>query len=596
MSHDADDLPGLGRLVEVDRHATRFEEAWRAGRPIPVEAALDAAGPDLRGALLPELLELEWDLRRGRGEAPAAAEYADRFPALATWIRSRLGATDLAETLDQSAVADPSGVEGGRPELRHYALLERVGAGGLGEVYLARKRDRVDEHSLAVKLLRGACGAEAAARFLTEMSTMARLQHPHIVPILDSGRDGERLYLVMPFHAAGDLGRRLTEAGPLPPATAVEYAIAAAWALSYLHERGIVHRDLKPSNILLDDAADARFPLGRPWLADFGLVKLVADGATEEDGLLAGSVPYMAPEQAAGRVGEVGPRTDVWAVGVLLHEMLTGERPFRGPTASVVRDRILHAEPPPLGGRRLGPTRDLQRIVNHCLAKRPEDRYPTALALAEDLDAVQRGEPLVHAPPLGPAERLERWMRRCPAVGLRWAVVAVLLGNIWVNRIATGPRLEQGGAGPLDEAAMFWVDQGILVAWAVFSWLFQRGIDAGWPAKAVRAAWLATDTLALTALLWATRAVGTGLVVAYPVLIAATGLWLDAGVVLLATGFALAGYLVLVGSAAGLGRTVPYLYEQLHVCTGFVATGAAVSHLLRRLRALGRLQARGPRR
>lgn len=409
MAQQSEHDEPLDRLAWIDEQASRFETAWRAGARPSIEGCAEKAPPDLKTALLKELILLDHELHQAAGRPSKAIDYRARFPELGEWLSSHLDRPRLerrdAETRAIPPVESPvESEQANLPRLTHYAISSILGKGGMGVVYLGRKRDRVEDHCLAVKMLHRSSSAEVRNRFLDEMATMARLQHPHIVPIIDSGYDHDHiLYFVMPYFPAGDLAAALASSGPLPAATAAEYALAVAWALDYLHERGIVHRDLKLRNILLDEYRDSRFPLGRPWLADFGLVKLLETWTTShEGGRITGTVMNMSPEQASGRNDEVGPRSDLWAVGVLLFELLTRRAPFAGESIDQVRYQIMRHEP--MSVRILQPKtpRDLERIVAKCLEKNPDDRYASAAALIADLTAFLRNEPLPHATPKRP--------------------------------------------------------------------------------------------------------------------------------------------------------------------------------------------------
>jgi serine/threonine protein kinase len=591
------------QLRSINREADAFERAWRGGDAPRIEDYLAGAPESSREALLEELLLVEWELRRDRGETPTVDEYGARFPEKSRWIAAALHGRDPG--LAATVAHEPNTPGTALPRLVEYELLAQIGAGGMGAVYLARKRHRVEEHRLALKMIGGGrlASDEAAARFVAEMETMARLQHPHIVPILDSGRDAEAIYFAMPYYAAGDLAEALKRQGPLPTRSAAEYVLAVAWAVAYLHEKGIVHRDLKPSNVLLDEHRDGRFPLGRPWLADFGLVKLLAEDRPDGDPeTLAGTVPYMAPEQAGGRGAEVGPASDVWALGVLLFELLTGRRPFEGESADEVRYHILNREPPPVRTLRRDVPRDLEHIVMRCLNKDPTQRYANAGQLIDDLTAFQANEPPMHAQPIGPWERIERWARRKPALAARLGVALVLIANIWINlalmrlglrRLPSGQ--ERFRMPDWTSFADFWLDQLLIVAWAGLSWQYQRMIERGARATPVRVAWLVSDALVATLILWNVEAVETPMIAAYAALIAASGLWLDARLVALTTALAGLGYLALVADLV-LRSGPPPVYEVLHVLTLFAAIGVLTTFQIRRARLLRRLYEARPAR
>jgi tetratricopeptide (TPR) repeat protein len=266
------------------------------------------------------------------------------------------------------------------------------------------------------------------ARFRTEAEAIARLQHPNVVQIFGVGLAAEGPYFTMELLEGGTLGARISGT-PWPPRAAAEMAQTLARATHYAHGRGIIHRDLKPGNVLL--TAD-----GTPKVTDFGLAKLFADpgaGHTRSESLL-GTPSYMAPEQAEAR-REVGPATDVYALGAILYELLTGRPPFQGESPLATLLQVTQTERVPV--RRLQPKvpLDLETICLKCLQKTPGKRYASAEALADDLGRFLAGQP-VRARPVGTGERVVRWCRRKPGVaGLLAALALVFLagssGVVW---------------------------------------------------------------------------------------------------------------------------------------------------------------------
>jgi hypothetical protein len=303
-------------------------------------------------------------------------------------------------------------------------IIAEVGRGGMGVVYQARhvRLGRL----VVLKMLLGGCSAdpEQRQRFRAEAGAVARLQHPHIVQLFEVGDHevGGGLpcpYFTLEFVEDGSLAERLA-GRPAPPRQAAAWLEPLARAAHYAHQHGIIHRDLKPSNILLTGD-------GQPKICDFGVAKLLAGSDLKTlNGMLVGTAEYMAPEQAQGKTA-VEPATDVYALGAILYEMLTGRPPFKGTSALDTLNQIQQVEPVP--PRRLQPLvpRDLETICLKCLAKEPRKRYATALSLAEDLRRFQAGEPIV-ARPVSGWERAVKWCRRRPAqAALAAALVAVTL-------------------------------------------------------------------------------------------------------------------------------------------------------------------------
>jgi serine/threonine protein kinase len=309
--------------------------------------------------------------------------------------------------------------EDGRRRLGKFELLERLGAGSFGCVY--RARDTELGRTVAIKIPRAGIltSAEDAARFLREARSAAQLKHAGIVALHETGQteDGT-IFLVEEFVQGQTLASRLGDS-PLTFDLVAGLVASLAEALDYAHRHGVVHRDIKPSNILLDLE-------GRPHLMDFGLAKRDAEEtAVTQEGQVLGTPAYMSPEQASGQSHQVDSRTDIYSLGVVLYELLTRERPFRGNRRMLIH-QVLEDEPRPPRQLNDKIPRDLETICLKAMAKTPARRYATAQEMADDLRRYERGEP-IRARPIGTIARLVRWCRRNPLAASM--LCAITLGS-----------------------------------------------------------------------------------------------------------------------------------------------------------------------
>ena len=306
------------------------------------------------------------------------------------------------------------------PQIPGYEVKALLGRGGMGLVYKARHL-RLNRFVALKMLITGSYAApHERARFQREAEAVASLRHPHIVQVYDVGDHEQWPYFTMELLEGGSLAQALAGT-PQPARQAAALVATLAEGMQVAHRGGIVHRDLKPANILL--TAD-----GTPKIADFGLARhFDGEPAFTLSGTRLGTPSYMAPEQVIGKAGTIGPAADIYALGVLLYEMLTGRPPFRGETASETERQVLNHEP--VSPSRLNPKvpRDLETICLKCLSKEPERRYASAAALADDLTRFREGRP-IQARPVGWGERSWRWCRHNPAAAALLVTALALVG------------------------------------------------------------------------------------------------------------------------------------------------------------------------
>jgi hypothetical protein len=400
---------------------------WGRGERRPLEDYL-AEQPALaqNAAAVLDLVYHELQLRRRHGEVPTLEEYLRRFPHLAEAlpllfeVAQALQAGRPSTLLVRPDRAVPAGdaPPAGGPAVPGYEILGELGRGGMGVVYRARQARPQRIVGLKVLLAGAHAGQAELVRFKAEAEAAARLLHPHIVQIYEVGEHDGRPFFSMEYCPGGSLADKLAGT-PLPARQAAELVQTLAGALQAAHQQGVVHRDLKPANVLL--GAD-----GQPKVADFGLAKRL-DGAlpTTVSGAILGTPSYMAPEQAGGRNKEVGPATDVYALGALLYECLTGRPPFKAATPLETMLQVLADEPE--RPRVLNPAMDvdLEVICLKCLEKEPVKRYESAAVLADDLERWQKGEP-TYARASSALGRAIKWSRRQPTVAGLWGVIIAL--------------------------------------------------------------------------------------------------------------------------------------------------------------------------
>jgi eukaryotic-like serine/threonine-protein kinase len=364
------------------------------------------------------------------GQARDRQKLFDQYPQHAEALRSffanhdQMDAAAVELRLGRASDSTDTGGEGAGPLARiryfgDYELLEEIARGGMGIVYKARQVSL--NRIVALKMiLAGQFASETEVeRFYTEARAAANLQHRNIVAIHEVGRHENQHYFSMDYIEGKSLARIVRE-NPLPVEKAARYLKTIAEAIDFAHRQGTLHRDLKPSNVLID-----RFD--EPQITDFGLAKRI-EGAAEitATGSLMGTPSYMPPEQAGAYDGKVSPASDVYSLGALLYDLVTGRPPFLGENLVVMLNQVLNNDP--VAPRLLNPKvpRDLETICLKCLEKDPHKRYTSAAVLAADLDRFLRGEPIA-ARPVGQGERAWRWCQRNRLVSSLGASIAALL-------------------------------------------------------------------------------------------------------------------------------------------------------------------------
>ena len=454
-----------------------------------------------------------------------------------------------------------------------YELLGEIARGGMGVVYKARQASLNRVVALKLILAGHLASDDDVRRFHHEAQAAAGLQHPRIVAIHEIGEHLGQHYFSMDYVEGTSLAAEVRD-GPLEPGRAAALVRTLAEAVHYAHQQGILHRDLKPSNVLLD--AD-----GRPRITDFGLAKRLDAGRGHTlTGTVVGTPSYMSPEQASGGTrGPIGPLSDVYSLGAILYELLTGRPPFRAETVLDTIMLVLDSEAPL--PRKLDPAipRDLQTICLKAMAKRPARRYASAQELADDLGRYLDGEPIV-ARPLGLVGHVLRWARRHPAL----AVTAAALALFYANHLFALYILQRPGEGGAYHAFATRLIPLWFVGAAVFDTLARRTRFR----QAAVCGWVAMDVVLFTLLLLGGDGPSSAVLVAYLLLVAGAALRFRIGLVWLVAGLSTFGYLTTVVDAHWRRpHLAPESKAPLPFVLSLLLTALILHLLLRRLRRSG---------
>jgi tRNA A-37 threonylcarbamoyl transferase component Bud32 len=458
-----------------------------------------------------------------------------------------------------------------------YEVIEPIARGGMGVVVKARQ-PRIGR-IVAVKIIRNdlLSSPGARTRFRIEVQSAGSLRHPNIVTVYEANEDAGQEYFSMELVEGDALDRILADQGPLEPLRAARLLAQIAEGVDHAHSKGVLHRDLKPGNVLLDEA-------DLPRVTDFGIALRPTEDDVEHRIGVAGTPSYMAPEQISGRDADITAATDVYGLGAILYETLTGRPPYHAVTPDELLIQVLDG--PPERPRRIQRRipRDLEAICLRCLQRRPEDRYATAAELAADLRAFVAGNPL-RAARGGHSGKAIRWLFQRPALALTYAALALFLADHWlVHGLA-----ERQASGGGSSSEFHLLVNAIIPVWALVATGMQLWVERTDRKALVRYSWSALDVVLLTVIILQADGAGSKetLLPLYLIIIAATGFRWRPGLTLFTTALCMAATLVVFMHAKVTGvQSFEALGELFIPLTYMVVMGIIAAALVKRMRVL----------
>lgn len=504
-------------------------------------------------------------------------------------LKKILGCLESLESIATQHLPKPKSDEKSQDESLHetgsmifekYELKEEIGRGGMGVVYRAHQEDL--DREVAVKMILGHrfASEDDLQRFAIEAKAAGKIRHPNIVGIHEFGEWQGQQFFAMDYIDGQSLAEIVKENGALPPEDATTLMISIANAVQYLHERQVIHRDLKPSNILIDDD-------GTPFITDFGLAKILEGDSTQTmSGTIIGTPSYMPPEQASGKKTDPTPENDVYSLGAVFYEMLTGRPPFKKDSPLDTLVDVIEGEATLLTRLNSKIPRELEIICLKCLEKNPEARYPTAKDVADDLERYLKKEPTL-ARPKNPWQKLRRWARREPALVSRWSILlaAVLIATlVWLIHEIEGIS---------HQMRIYHIKiVGILGFWMLVAFVFQKLLNRKRTEDFARYGWALCDATLLTAVLSVANGPIGPLLIGYPVCLVSAGLFFRVRLIVFMTVISVLSYGILlwIRSRVHPGEFFdpttshyPIIFAAVLILLGFV-----VGYQVYRVRALSR--------
>ncbi len=450
-----------------------------------------------------------------------------------------------------------------------YKILGELGRGGMGVVYKGVQKELDRLVSIKVILSNRLLSWKNVLRFRSEAKAAASVRHPNIVGIYETGKVLGQHYIAMEYIEGESLAKR-NRANRLSTEEAVRVVSLVAQAIAHLHASNLVHLDLKPSNILLDQD-------GQPYVTDFGLARgLGGRGIGKDTEAISGTPCYMAPEQAKGDESEIGPLCDVYGLGAVLYELLTGAPPFKNDEPFETLLKVIEEEP--RAPRSIAPNipKTLEKICLRCLEKAPEKRYPSAEELANDLDRFLAGD-VLESTATSMTDQIKCWLRRKPALASHLIVLSFFAGIefLWYHLFK------------IRTPEYHYTLLSILSLWIVSSVGFDAFLKKPKFERTARLFWAGSDVLFLTAALLNNGGITSHLLILYPILLAASGLWFQIHLVWATTGITLLSYGFLVAHAYFSDADIQIHFDH-HIVflASLFSIGFLIALLVRRLELL----------
>lgn len=572
------------RAIILNRMCDRFELDWRAGEKPRIESLLELLEDSEKVLLLYELVLLELYLLREQGDLPSIQDYLNRFPNHINTINEAFlknqnsilpefknNAFYESPTLQIKSHPDPLPDKLEEPTFKSfgdYELIEEIARGGMGIVYRARHK-RLNRWVAVKMILSGRFASPIEVRrFIHEVETVANLDHPNIVPVYEIGEQENQPFYSMKLVQGVNLSVHKALISNDKPSIARLMATIAR-AIHYAHERGFLHRDIKPSNIMIDTD-------GKAYIMDFGLsININCRQNLSGSGTIVGTPSYMSPEQATGQKLLLTERIDIYSLGAVLYELLTGRPPFQAQTVMETLIQVMEREPSPPSQIRCDIPEDLEAICMKCLCKSPIERYSTANELAFDLEKFAKGESL-NFRPKRPWTKLRHWARREPDLAARIGGFLIFGTFVQINYyLNTVPNIR----------SRFLVTV-ITILWGMGAYGFHVALKKQKRVETIRMFWLSSEVLLLTVILGIQNNPQSLGVVIYPVLIAASGLWYRENLVWKITGLSVVAYTALI-IIYFLENELSTLPSSANIVMGSLfMTGFVVSQQVKRLWAI----------